>query len=33
MTEFHGTTIVAVRHNGRVALGGDGQITTGDQIM
>ncbi len=33
MTDFHGTTIVAVRHNGRVALGGDGQITTGDQIM
>jgi len=33
MTEFHGTTIVAVRHKGRVALGGDGQITTGDQIM
>ena len=33
MTEFHGTTIVAVRHNGRVALGGDGQVTTGDMIM
>ncbi len=33
MSDFHGTTIVAVRHNGRVALGGDGQITTGDQIM
>ncbi len=33
MAEFHGTTIVGVRHNGRVALGGDGQITTGDQIM
>jgi ATP-dependent HslUV protease, peptidase subunit HslV len=27
------TTIVAVRHNGRVALGGDGQVTLGDTIM
>jgi ATP-dependent HslUV protease subunit HslV len=33
MSDFHGTTILAVRHNGRVALGGDGQVTTGDQIM
>ena len=30
---FHGTTIIAVRHGGRVALGGDGQVTTGDTIM
>ncbi len=30
---FHGTTIIAVRHEGRVALGGDGQVTTGDTIM
>jgi ATP-dependent HslUV protease subunit HslV len=27
------TTIVAVRHNGRVALGGDGQVTMGDTVM
>lgn len=27
------TTIVAVRHNGRVALGGDGQVTAGDMVM
>lgn len=27
------TTIVAVRHNGRVALGGDGQVTLGDTVM
>ena len=33
MTIFHGTTIVAVRKNGRVALGGDGQISIGDTIV
>jgi ATP-dependent HslUV protease subunit HslV len=27
------TTIVAVRHNGRVALGGDGQVTQGDTVL
>jgi ATP-dependent HslUV protease subunit HslV len=27
------TTIVAVRHNDRVALGGDGQVTLGDTVM
>ncbi|HEX6308075.1 MAG TPA: ATP-dependent protease subunit HslV [Longimicrobiales bacterium] len=27
------TTIVAVRHDGRVALGGDGQVTLGDTVM
>jgi ATP-dependent HslUV protease, peptidase subunit HslV len=27
------TTIVAVRHNGQVALGGDGQVTMGDTVM
>jgi len=30
---FHGTTIVCVRRNGRVAIGGDGQVTMGDKIM
>jgi ATP-dependent HslUV protease subunit HslV len=33
MTVFHGTTIVAVRKNGRVALGGDGQISIGETIV
>ena len=27
------TTIVAVRHNGRTALGGDGQVTLGDTVV
>ena len=30
---IHATTIVAVRHEGRVAVGGDGQVTLGDTIM
>jgi ATP-dependent HslUV protease subunit HslV len=30
---FHGTTIVCVRRNGRVAVGGDGQVTLGNQVM
>src|SRR5919112_842354 len=29
---FHATTILAVRRDGRVALGGDGQVTTGDVV-
>jgi ATP-dependent HslUV protease subunit HslV len=33
MSEIHGTTIVCVRRNGRVALGGDGQVTLGNQVM
>ncbi|MGE3963383.1 MAG: ATP-dependent protease subunit HslV [Planctomycetota bacterium] len=34
MTEkFHGTTILAVRRNGQVALGGDGQVTLGHSIV
>jgi ATP-dependent HslUV protease subunit HslV len=33
MTRFHGTTILAVRKDGRVALGGDGQVTMGDGIV
>ena len=28
-----GTTILGVRHNGKVAIGGDGQVTLGDTIM
>lgn len=30
---FHGTTILCVRRAGRVAIGGDGQVTMGDKIM
>jgi ATP-dependent HslUV protease subunit HslV len=30
---FHGTTILAVRRNGAVALGGDGQVTLGNTVM
>ena len=30
---MHGTTILAVRQDGRVAMGGDGQITVGDTVM
>lgn len=30
---FHHTTILAVRHQGRVALGGDGQVTLGTVVM
>jgi ATP-dependent HslUV protease subunit HslV len=34
MTErTRATTIVAVRHDGRVALGGDGQVTFGDTVL
>ena len=33
MTTFHGTTILAVRKEGRVALGGDGQVSIGDTVM
>jgi ATP-dependent HslUV protease subunit HslV len=31
--QFHGTTILCVRKNGRVALGGDGQVSLGDTVM
>ncbi len=30
---FHSTTILAVRHNGRAVLAGDGQVTLGDTIV
>ncbi|HTL04689.1 MAG TPA: ATP-dependent protease subunit HslV [Gemmatimonadales bacterium] len=33
MATFHGTTILAVRKAGRVALGGDGQVSIGDTIV
>ena len=30
---MRGTTIIAVRHNGRVVMGGDGQVSVGSTIM
>ena len=33
MEAFHGTTIIAVRREGRLAVGGDGQVTMGNTIM
>ncbi len=30
---FHATTILTVRHQGKVAMGGDGQVTLGSAIM
>ena len=33
MEKLHATTIVCVRRNGRVAIGGDGQVTLGNQVM
>ena len=31
--KMYATTIVAVKHNGQVALGGDGQVTMGDTVV
>ena len=31
--KFHATTILTVRHKGKVALGGDGQVTLGNSVM
>src|ERR1043165_4731286 len=33
MTTFHGTTILAVRRDGKVALGGDGQVSIGSAVL
>ncbi len=33
MSQFRGTTILSVRHNGKVAIGGDGQVTMGSTVM
>jgi ATP-dependent HslUV protease subunit HslV len=33
MEQFRGTTIVSVRRNGTVAIGGDGQVTHGNVVM
>ncbi len=31
--QFHGTTILSVRRGGRVAMGGDGQVTLGNIVV
>lgn len=33
MEQYRGTTILAVRRNGKVAIAGDGQVTMGDTVM
>lgn len=33
MQEWHATTILSVRRDGRVAMGGDGQVTVGDSVL
>jgi len=33
MTLFRATTILAVRKDGKLAMGGDGQVTVGDTVM
>ncbi|HMG60967.1 MAG TPA: hypothetical protein VK583_14655 [Burkholderiales bacterium] len=33
MEQFHGTTIMSVRRDGKVALGGDGQVTLGQVVV
>lgn len=33
MTTFHGTTVIAIRRDGRVAIAGDGQVTLGNTVM
>ena len=30
---FHGTTIIALRHQGKVVIAGDGQVTLGQTVM
>jgi len=33
MQPFHGTTILAVRHKGKIALAGDGQVTLNNTVV
>lgn len=33
MEQFHGTTILSVRRNGSVVIGGDGQVSMGNTVM
>ena len=33
MEDMHGTTILSVRRNGKVVIGGDGQVSLGNTVM
>ena len=33
LEQFKGTTILSIRRNGRVVIGGDGQVSMGDTVM
>src|SRR5437660_4158347 len=33
MEQFHGTTIMSARRDGKIALGGDGQVTLGNVVV
>lgn len=33
LDQYRGTTILSVRHNGKVCLGGDGQVSMGNTVM
>src|SRR5262249_43780965 len=33
LSEMHSTTILAIRHKGQCAIGGDGQVTLGNVVM
>ena len=33
MEQYRGTTILSVRRNGKVVIGGDGQVTFGNTVM
>ncbi|MXZ55071.1 MAG: ATP-dependent protease subunit HslV [Gammaproteobacteria bacterium] len=33
MKDFHGTTVICVRRNGVVVIGGDGQVSLGNTVM
>jgi len=33
LEQFHGTTILSVRRGGKVAIGGDGQVTMGEMVI
>lgn len=33
MDSMHGTTILGIKHKGKIAIGGDGQVTLGNTVM
>ncbi|MCF7911743.1 MAG: ATP-dependent protease subunit HslV [Candidatus Cloacimonetes bacterium] len=33
MNTMHGTTIIGIKHKGKIAIGGDGQVTLGNTVM